>query len=403
MNQLSGKVADDMMARKVNRVAVLEFIDEAGQEESLGANFGLLGKFCAEKLESSLTNRRGNFRVVDQRRLRDLRRCRWNRNRRTIGQSRSGPDDVSPPGGLVAGFGAGARPGSAPGRPNPAIDRRPGWSLGAAPFRDVDRRPGAQPKYLLDAGPPIIYASSATVLQNLVERRLPPAEPKAGQQPVLTVGRPRYGNPDALPAGLVGPDANRPDSNGLKAAGAAATSPSRLGRRRGQLTDLPFTGTESQWVADVIRSQGIAVAALREQFATEAAVRENVPGRRIVHLACHGLTDQAYGNFFGCLALTPNNPTGKNSADDGFLSLPEIYELNLQSCELAVLSACQTNYGPQQQGESVWALSRGFLVAGARRVVASNWLVDDEAAASLISVFCSGVAKGEKAGSVDYA
>jgi CHAT domain-containing protein len=48
-------------------------------------------------------------------------------------------------------------------------------------------------------------------------------------------------------------------------------------------------------------------------------------------------------------------------------------------------------------------LSRGFLVAGARRVVASNWLVDDEAAASLVSIFCSAVAKGEKSGSLDYA
>ncbi len=40
----------------------------------------------------------------------------------------------------------------------------------------------------------------------------------------------------------------------------------------------------------------------------------------------------------------------------------------------------------------MWALSRGFLVAGSRRVVASNWLVDDEAAASLTSYFCAGVA-----------
>ena len=40
----------------------------------------------------------------------------------------------------------------------------------------------------------------------------------------------------------------------------------------------------------------------------------------------------------------------------------------------------------------------------ARRVVASNWLVDDEAAASLVSLFCGGLAQAEKAGkTVDYA
>ena len=36
-------------------------------------------------------------------------------------------------------------------------------------------------------------------------------------------------------------------------------------------------------------------------------------------------------------------------------------------------------------------------------MVASNWLVDDEAAASLVSVFCSIIANGAKAGQVDHA
>jgi CHAT domain-containing protein len=143
---------------------------------------------------------------------------------------------------------------------------------------------------------------------------------------------------------------------------------------------------------------------LSQATATERGVRYWSPGRRFLHLACHGLTDQKYGNFFGALALTPGPRGSDDPADDGFLTLPEIYELNLKGCELAILSACQTNYGPQQKGEGTWALSRGFLVAGARRVVASNWLVDDEAAASLVSRFCGGLAQAEKAGkTVDYA
>ena len=86
------------------------------------------------------------------------------------------------------------------------------------------------------------------------------------------------------------------------------------------------------------------------------------------------------------------------------LTLAEIYGLDLKSCELSILSACQTNYGPLQQGEGVWALSRGFLVAGSRRVVASNWLVDDEAAASLTSYLCGGIARDVKNGiSPNYA
>src|SRR5262249_59282303 len=111
---------------------------------------------------------------------------------------------------------------------------------------------------------------------------------------------------------------------------------------------------------------GTAVGKLLKGEATEAAVRYNVGGRRIIHLACHGLTDQKYGNFFGALALTPGPRAASDPADDGFLTLPEIYELDLKSCELAILSACQTNYGPQQKGEGVWALSRRFLLACAR-------------------------------------
>ncbi len=73
--------------------------------------------------------------------------------------------------------------------------------------------------------------------------------------------------------------------------------------------------------------------------------------------------------------------------------MSEIYDLDLSNCDLAILSACDTNYGPQQTGEGVWALSRGFLVAGARRVVASNWLVDDEAGATLVHHFTAVLAK----------
>lgn len=62
--------------------------------------------------------------------------------------------------------------------------------------------------------------------------------------------------------------------------------------------------------------------------------------------------------------------------------------MNVKGCELVILSACETNVGPAQRGEGLWALSRGFLVAGSRRVVASNWLVDDEAAARLVYYYC---------------
>ncbi|MGH7597746.1 MAG: CHAT domain-containing protein, partial [bacterium] len=65
---------------------------------------------------------------------------------------------------------------------------------------------------------------------------------------------------------------------------------------------------------------------------------------------------------------------------------------------LAVLSACQTNIGPFFEGEGVFALSRGFLAAGAPRVVASQWQVNDKSTAELIGAFFQSIAVAEKAG-----
>ena len=64
----------------------------------------------------------------------------------------------------------------------------------------------------------------------------------------------------------------------------------------------------------------------------------------------------------------------------------EIYNLDLP-CELVVLSACQTALGKEIKGEGFVGLTRGFMYAGAARVVASLWKVDDAATAELMKSF----------------
>jgi CHAT domain-containing protein len=250
----------------------------------------------------------------------------------------------------------------------------PDGPLARLPFEVLVVQPGDQPRYLLDVGPVIEYASSATILINLAERNF--GSVGQAKERILTVGDCRYKEP-----GGTEPDALL----------AQLTTRSRYRSAGGGLTPLYYSGKEMSWVSHNFDRHGLPVAVLKGEAATEKNFRAAVPGRRVVHLACHGLVDEAYGNLFGALALTPgldpNDP-----ADDGFLTVAEVYGLDLQACELVILSACDSNVGPQQRGEGVWALSRGFLVAGARRVVASNWLVDDEAAASLISHFCGGLA-----------
>jgi CHAT domain-containing protein len=265
----------------------------------------------------------------------------------------------------------------------------PDGPLALLPFEALVVEEGKDPQYLLDAGPPIVYGPSATVLHNLAERAR--FQQPTDREPVLSVADPDYG------------EVNAQDPRTTSAL-ATLTPRSRYGGAGGKLSRLPYSGTEMKWVAQAFQDAGIKAVSLDQATATERGVRYWSSGRRVLHLACHGLADAKHGNFFGSLALTPGPKVATDPSDDGFLTLPEIYELNLTGCELAILSACQTNYGPQQKGEGTWALSRGFLVAGARRVVASNWLVDDEAAASLVSRFCGGLAQAEKAGkTVDYA
>jgi CHAT domain-containing protein len=66
--------------------------------------------------------------------------------------------------------------------------------------------------------------------------------------------------------------------------------------------------------------------------------------------------------------------------------LNDIYNLKLNA-ELVVLSACQTALGKEIRGEGLASLTRGFMYAGASRVVASLWKVDDEASAELMTLF----------------
>ncbi len=52
-----------------------------------------------------------------------------------------------------------------------------------------------------------------------------------------------------------------------------------------------------------------------------------------------------------------------------------------------VLSACQTGLGKEVKGEGLVGLTRGFMHAGAARVVVSLWNVNDKATADLMTKF----------------
>jgi CHAT domain-containing protein/Tfp pilus assembly protein PilF len=103
----------------------------------------------------------------------------------------------------------------------------------------------------------------------------------------------------------------------------------------------------------------------------------------IVHFATHGLINNEHPELSGIvLSLVDQQGQPQN----GFLRLYDIYNLKLQA-DLVVLSACQTALGKQIKGEGLIGLTRGFMYAGAPRVIASLWQVDDRASADLMGRF----------------
>jgi CHAT domain-containing protein len=247
----------------------------------------------------------------------------------------------------------------------------PDGPLHKLPLEALLLQAGERPRYVLDELPPIVYAPSAAVL-DLVRGRAQP--PRTGPPSLLTVGNPAYRQ-----------------AKGKQSDDPALTALLTL---RGELPLLPGTQKESQRVRAFFERD--RVTALEGSAATERAVVAALPGRTIVHLAVHGFADERFGNLFGALALAPPAAGQESSDNDGFLSLQEIYRLRLDACELAVLSACSTHVGPQRPLEAGVTLATAFLTAGAQRVVASHWSVDDRSTAELMSVFFAAITAGDE-------
>lgn len=104
---------------------------------------------------------------------------------------------------------------------------------------------------------------------------------------------------------------------------------------------------------------------------------------QIVHFATHGVFDT---NNPKCSSVVLSLVDSKGNAEDGFLQLQDIFNLNLPA-ELVVLSACETGLGEQVKGEGLVGLTRGFMYAGSPRVAVSLWSVDDQGTAELMTKF----------------
>ncbi|HEX8213296.1 MAG TPA: CHAT domain-containing protein [Longimicrobium sp.] len=141
--------------------------------------------------------------------------------------------------------------------------------------------------------------------------------------------------------------------------------------------DLPFTAAEVTVVATFFPKATI----LTHERATLGTFTgsDGLLGAHVLHFACHGTFDRG-APLNSALLL----------ADHERLTLADIFWLNLSTCRLVVLSACETGLTDSARDtEEFIGLPSGFLFAGSSAVVSSLWVVDDLSAALLSIRFYS--------------
>lgn len=148
--------------------------------------------------------------------------------------------------------------------------------------------------------------------------------------------------------------------------------------------DLAFAQAE---VASITRGRAGSRVLVRKD-ATESAFRRHAGDFRYVHFATHG-------EFNADAPLKSTLLLAREPQGDGLLTVDKLYSLRLDA-DLVTLSACETGLGKIANGDDVVGLTRGFLYAGSRSIVASLWKVDDEATSFLMTRFYEGLARSDK-------
>jgi len=211
--------------------------------------------------------------------------------------------------------------------PHGALHKLPLETLVVARNADPRRR-----RYWIDAGPPVVYATSGTELVRLrAERREP-----SSKRRLVALGDPHFeGEASKVRGGL------------------------------GALTPLPGTRREVLAVEKAVGGgEADKAVVLLGERATRGALYEAAAGARYLHIATHCLANETEYASYSSLALTL--PAKPEPDDDGFL-----------------------------RDEAVFALPMGFRFAGARSVIASLWRVDDQSTADLMSDFYRRLAAGK--------
>jgi CHAT domain-containing protein len=114
---------------------------------------------------------------------------------------------------------------------------------------------------------------------------------------------------------------------------------------------------------------------LSGQNATLQAVKEEMQRAHVLHFSTHGR------------AGWEKAEQARLKLADGYLTLPDIFELDLNLARLAILSACETGIPGLELIDEMIGLPAGLIQAGVPGVVGSLWSVSDMSTAMLMARF----------------
>jgi CHAT domain-containing protein len=143
----------------------------------------------------------------------------------------------------------------------------------------------------------------------------------------------------------------------------------------------PLIESEARQVAAALGSRRLHLG----EAATLDRLREEARTARILHLATHGMF-RGEQPMFSSIRLA-----------DTWVNLYDLYSLEL-GAELVVLSTCESGVADVTDGDEILGLTRGFLFAGARMLMASQWRVNDRSTAELMTRFYRHLREGVGAG-----
>ncbi len=113
---------------------------------------------------------------------------------------------------------------------------------------------------------------------------------------------------------------------------------------------------------------------------------------RILMFHGHGIYNDRYPGLSGLIfnlqvAADQAQRARIPTAEDGFLRVEELFQLDMPGVELTLLAACQTALGAYRRGEGLNALVQAFLHRGSPAVMATLWEVRADVTAFLLKVF----------------